>query len=341
MERIAFYRIKNVSYFCVYFQKLGHEIISQLKNQKKQGKTGPLRLQKVNKKPSIGHGPGKPQDGDDEDTKFTNITDQLAFVKDIDLTKGQAFMKDSKDIEKSVKPIPNGIDNSLDGSQDKKSSDTEHSQVPNGNVAKTVKKHVKKPNGTPKSSPKARHFSSNRITPLAEDFEMKSEVGLQSKTKLTSDSTKKGSEVPGFDSLLGTDLDKDKEDITQFMVKPDDGYVSHASHSTSYESKSPNGPETVPRVGSADSKTLYDQWVNEIIEATPGPSPSKSDISASPGRKRHKEKKHKKDKKKDKKRDKDGSRESSKDRKKDKSSGSKTPTSDQYLLGESEDESHL
>lgn len=329
------------------FQKLGKEIITQLKQQKKNGKTGPFKLQKVKK-----HKKGGDSDSEDE-RKFSNITAQLAWERDIDLSKGQAFAKDPCVIEnRNAKQA--GIGNSAigNGSVDKKAfGQEENTIIPNGNAnsARTIKRVVKKPNGTPRSSPKTpKHVSINRVTPLpfykqeddplefalteteAEDNKVKGQSSLSSYSDL-------------YNSIQMTRASVDMGNNQFITVKSDDRYVNNISPGSFGKSEQANSVtvKVLPkRTGSADSKAI-DQWVDEIMEDSREPSPSKSDISGSPSRPRSRSKKRKKEKRERKNRDnsgmekKDNDSSRSKERKS-KRKGNKTPTSEEMLINDSD-----
>lgn len=346
-------------------QKLGHEIVAQLKEQKRKGKTGPLKLQKVARKPR------KSVDGsdDDEDKKFTNITAQLAWERDIDLTKGQAFTQDPASIEisdsKHIKQA--GLANNVGGNHsmgtksDKKLTETDAPITPilngnaNANPSRTIKKFVKKPNGTPKTSPKVqKQFSVNRVTPLpldSRDGDDLSQNFLDSGDN--SSQTDSKSQQKKWPASLDTKrtVSSIHFDLDHFVVNADEKYVSNISHGTLDVSKNRTPAESTHRIVSADSKEMYDQWVDEIIEGSRESSPSKSETSGSPSHKHrhHKTKKPKKEKKERKDKEKrsgngSGARSRSEELKERRSPRMKTPTSDELLLVESDtpiDESTL
>ncbi|KAL4226497.1 hypothetical protein ACF0H5_014482 [Mactra antiquata] len=296
------------------WKKLGREIIFQLKDQKKKGKVGPLKLQKVVRKPRKSTGGDGSES--DEDKKFTNITAQLAWEKDIDLTKGQAFTTDPNSIEnqgnRGVKS--SGIANNIGShhTPDKKSPTEEQTQVPNGNAhaTRTIKKYVKKPNGTPKTSPKTFHkqFSSNRVTPLPLDS--RDSDGVDSAFVNDGDDislTKHHSRPSSSSDLKSSMLDTRrtassiKLDLDHFVVTADSRYVSNisqnvADHTTSTPSKNSLDPSKSDRAGSADSRAMYEQWADEIIAESAESTPSKS-VTDSPSHRHHKSKKRKKEKK--------------------------------------------
>lgn len=379
--------------FCHIFQKLGREIICQLKDQKKKGKTGPLKLQKVAKKPKKSVG-GDGSDSDD-DKKFTNITAQLAWEKDIDLTKGQAFTNDPNSIENTLGRgvRTSGLANNVGGhhTPDKKFQTEEHTHIPNGNAnsARTVRKFVKKPNGTPKTSPKTFHkqFSSNRVTPLpldSRDSDGVDSAFVNDGDDLSLTHTKHQSGRSSSSDMKSSMLDTRrttssiKLDLDHFVVTADSRFVSNISQGATDAKDSPSKDslEQVKsdRAESADSRAMYDQWVDEIIGESRESSPSKSD-TGSPSHRHHKSKKRKKEKKDKKEKDRETgkSTESAKDtdmpdqaiaKKRDKSTEStkkrersksserkqkkhhrvKSPTSDEQLLADSDepfDESEL
>ncbi|XP_052781748.1 transient receptor potential cation channel subfamily V member 5-like isoform X2 [Mya arenaria] len=336
------------------WKKLGHEIILQLKEQKKKGKSGPLKLQKVARKSK------KDGDSDSEDErKFSNITAQLAWERDIDLAKGQAFMKDTNSVEnRNSKQAGIGQMGNGTGVHDR--GPDEHTQIPNGN-ARTIKKYVKRPNGTPRTSPKlTKQFSTNRITPLPvydnqddsmNDLIFDVEDGRGHKTQ---SQTSRSTISDLYGSVMSTRKSADFVDSDLMIVKTNDKYVNSVTTvkpGNKQDTKHTLEVETSPeRVGSAESNSKYDQWADEIIkssrEPSPNPSPSKSDvINGSPGKSgKHKSKKKKKEKRyltgkerdKEVKSSRDRERSKSSERKEHKMKGSKTPTSDELLLGDSD-----
>lgn len=334
------------------WKKLGHEIIVQLKEQRKKGKNGPLKLQKITRKPrkSIA-------DSDsDDDKKFSNITAQLAWEKDIDLTKGQAFTKDPSAIEKTEHVRPGGLANNIGGNHlpdkksDKKITQSEdQTHIPNGhaNFTRTMKKFVKKPNGTPKTSPKfQKQFSMNRVTPLPLDSKDSDDLGLDfiDDSDGASRTDSKSRQSKGNASLdTRRTASSIQFDLDHFVVKADDKYVSNISTgATATKLAKTSTPDKITeRAGSANSKEIYDQWVDEIIEGSRETSPSKSEASGSPSHKHHKSKKHKKEKKERKYKERnengeEGRRSRSSEKKEKKTSRIKTPTSDEMLLVESD-----
>ena len=52
-------------------------------------------------------------------------------------------------------------------------------------------------------------------------------------------------------------------------VRADEGYVGHVLHDLSHDFRATSRP------GSSDSRTKYDQWVDELIDTSPGTSPGK------------------------------------------------------------------
>ncbi|XP_052231546.1 transient receptor potential cation channel subfamily V member 5-like isoform X2 [Dreissena polymorpha] len=336
-----------------HWKKLGHEIILQLKEQKNKGKSGPLKLRKVARRPR--------KDGDgsetDDDQKFTNITAQLAWEKDIDLAKGQAFIKDPDLIENRNMKM-SGVGNTMgNGVHD-------NSSLPNGNATRTIKKYVKKPNGTPKSSPKSqKQFTINRVTPLpiydnsaleGEDINLEG-GGNDARSKQQSQMSRSvHSDLYGSVSITRKSVDWEIEPIA---VKSNDQYVTSVSQIRPVSDKSKQIEVTVSvehspqRENSAESNAKYDQWVDELIQGsrhtTPHPSPSKGDSESvsSPTKHRHRSKKHRKDRKERKEEkgsemksseDKSRSRSRSKDKKDKRKRESKTPTSDEVLLADSD-----
>ena len=339
--------------FQILFQKLGHEIILQLKDQKKKGKTGPLKLQRTTRKPRK----SMADSDSDDDKKFTNITAQLAWERDIDLTKGQAFTKNPSAIESTEHVKPGGLANNIGGhispdkKSDKKTGQTEEqtgNHIANGHVnsARTIKKFVKKPNGTPKTSPKfQKQFSINRVTPLPLDLNNSDDLGLDGldseNTSRTESKTSSGKRPASLDTKRT--VSSIQFDLDHFVVKADNKYVTNISQVAPETDKKNENQSN--RAESADSKELYDQWVDEIIEGSRETSPSKSE-SGSPSHK-HKSKKHKREKKEHRdKEKKSGSKEGRRSRsgERKRSPRIKTPTSDELLLVDSDapvDESTL
>jgi len=339
----------------IFLQKLGKEIISQLKDQKKKGKTGPLKLQKVLK-------PKKGGDSDSEDErKFSNITAQLAWERDIDLSKGQAFTKDPGLIEnRNSRQAGIGHNTMGNGLQDKKSPILEEQpRVPNGNAnsARMIKRVIKKPNGNPKSSPKTqKQFPINRVTPLPfyKQEEDPLEFALDDSEAddlpaVFHGQTSRSSNSDLYSSVLSTRKSIDKGNDS-FIVTSDDRFVSEIKQGSvklvdNSDTKMNNETRQV-RANSADSKNI-DQWVNEIMEESRETSPSKSNSSGSPSRhsakskKRKKEKKEKKERSEKEKMERDLERSESKERKS-KKHRIKTPTSEEFLISDSDvDESVL
>lgn len=323
---------------------MGKEIITQLKEQKKKGKPGPFKLHKVARKPRKGG------DSDSEDDrKFSLITAQLAWERDIDLNKGQAFIKDPGVIENRNSKQA-GIGNSVvgNGIQDQKSPTEEHSHLPNGNASSSrlVKRIIKKPNGTPKSSQKVQKpFTINRVTPLPFYRSDDDPVDPVLDEAVENDDeglvqTNRTSYSDLYSSVQSTRKSVDKVD-TSFIVKTDNTFVSEITKKPSGDSVGIGNNldvEASPhRAPSADSKAI-DQWVDEIMEDSREPSPAKSDSTGSPSR--HKSKKRKKEKKE---RDKSGKeKKGRKDSEKGKSGekkirkrGSKTPT-EEFLISDSD-----
>lgn len=275
---------------------------------------------------------------EDDDKKFSNITAQLAWEKDIDLTKGQAFLKDPSVVENKPpgSPRPTNIEiksketGNADSESPGKKTVTETqppSAIPNGNASRVIKKYVKKPNGTPKASPKVqKQFHMNRVTPLPlyikeADDDVDFVDSLEEVTQRPLEADVK------YQSVLSSSHVGDEEG--QSTIKADDRHVSHVYHDTSHGFKTP------PRVGSADSRTRYDQWVDELIEASPGTSPGK--LSTDSLESKQSKSKTKKKSKKEKKKDKDKTKDSAEKKSESKSKGDKTPTSDDILLVDNPD----
>ena len=301
-----------------------------MKEQKRKGKTGPLKLHKVTSKPA-----SHLESDDDDDKKFSNITAQLAWERDIDLTKGQAFLKDPAVVENKPPGSPRPkVDISVNKpgggnteSPGKKTvTETQAPTIPNGNAARTIKKYVKKPNGTPKASPKVQtQFPINRVTPLPLYIKETDDADFDDTLEDISQSPFEGSDK--YQSVLQSSHFSEAG-VSQITIKADDAYVSHLPH----------GFGTPPRQGSADSRTRYDQWVDDLIDTSPGTSPGKHSTD-SPDSKNSKDKTRKKGKreKKDKKKDKGKTNEVTKMKSESKSKGNKTPTSDDVLLVDDSD----
>lgn len=259
---------------------------------------------------------------------------------------------------------PGGLANNIGGNQtpdkksDKKPTQTEdHSHIPNGhaNSARTIRKFVKKPNGTPKTSPKfQKQFSLNRVTPLPlPDMKDTDDLGLdmQDEGDNVSRTECKSQQSKGTVSLdTRRTTSSIQFELDHFVVKADDKFVSNISKGTlaNAVTKTSTTEGQTERAGSADSKEMYDQWVDEIIEGSRESSPSKSDTAGSPSHKHHKSKKHKKEKKERKNRDRSSEKEErqsrNSERKEKKTPRNKTPTSDELLLVDSDappDESAL
>ncbi|KAJ8301067.1 hypothetical protein KUTeg_020054 [Tegillarca granosa] len=117
------------------WKRVGKEVIKQMKQQRKQGKTGPVTLSKAHKKHKSRKHSTASQSTDDDDTDghFANVMQQLAWEKDIDLTKGQAFISDPDIIEKASPRSPM-----------KEVAPPEPSPIPNGKP-RSFTKHVKVP----------------------------------------------------------------------------------------------------------------------------------------------------------------------------------------------------
>lgn len=330
------------------FQKLGKEIISQLKEQRKKGKPGPLKLHKV-KKPKRGG------DSDsDDDRKFSNITAQLAWERDIDLSKGQAFTKDPGLIENRNSKQA-GIGNNMmgNGTVDKIPPFEEQTHIPNGNPSsgRVIRRVVKKPNGNPKSSPKIqKQFTINRVTPLPfynqEDDPLEfplDESGVNDSAVKDQGQTSHSTYSDLYSSMQSTCKSVDRGH-DPFVVKTmDERFVTDISQVPVNDVSSDNkhdveaNPKS-PKFSGADSKNI-EQWVDEIIEGSREPSPSKSDTSGSPARHSAKSKKKKKKErrpKEEKERTEDKSSERSKSKERKSKKRNKTPTSEEFLISDSD-----
>ncbi|KAK3103630.1 hypothetical protein FSP39_020635 [Pinctada imbricata] len=177
------------------WKTLGKEVIKQIKKQRIMGIKGPVVLTAVNRrrKGSIFHGSHDDSSDDDSTKGFSHALQQIAWQKDIDLTKGHAFISDPDVIEKHSPRLP-------DKTESERSSvtTTSHSnQIPNGKP-RTSERIVKKPAGTPKSSPassvsNSKQFSYNRVSPLT-------------LTKQPSPTDESSSDLEGSKPLVGLDL---------------------------------------------------------------------------------------------------------------------------------------
>ena len=147
--------------------------MKQIKRQRLLGVKGPITLTTARRKRgSVFVAPGQESSSDDDDSTkgFSQTLAQIAWQKDIDLTKGHAFITDPDVIEKHSPRMPQK-------SESEKSSATTRSahsnQIPNGKP-KMFERTVKKPAGTPKASPASsnsnsnstKNFSYNRVSPL-------------------------------------------------------------------------------------------------------------------------------------------------------------------------------
>ena len=83
----------------------------------------------------------------------------------IDISVNKPAPKPSIDI--SVNKPNRDTRDSTDSSGKKRVNETQAPTIPNGNATRTIKKYVKKRNGTPKASPKVqKQFPITRVTPL-------------------------------------------------------------------------------------------------------------------------------------------------------------------------------
>lgn len=136
--------------------------MKQIKRHRKLGITGPIVLQPVFKKKGGGGGGGGGDGGDSSDEErghmFSNMLQQLAWEKDIDLTKGQQFIDDPDIIEKTSPRSP----------EHRQSNNHVGNNIPNGRP-RSMSRQVKTPGGTPRQSPKLgnRKFNYNRVSPLS------------------------------------------------------------------------------------------------------------------------------------------------------------------------------
>ncbi|XP_041349921.1 transient receptor potential cation channel subfamily V member 5-like [Gigantopelta aegis] len=110
------------------WKRLGKEVIWQLKDNKRSGKTGmfELQLQRASKKKKLSPRQLEVCDNEVIPDAFTSTVAQLAWQKDIDLTKGHAFIEDPAKIDE-ISPridLPLGTSSSLKGA----------AAVPNGKV---------------------------------------------------------------------------------------------------------------------------------------------------------------------------------------------------------------
>ncbi|XP_078309757.1 uncharacterized protein LOC111108840 isoform X4 [Crassostrea virginica] len=149
----------------------GKEIIKQLKKHKNKGKKEPFKLGRIKRKRKLSFNESEYSSDEDDKAKMFSMTlAQLAWERDIDLTKGKTFVTDPNLIEK-LSPY-------IKKEELTKSPVIPNHQSPNNNDSPTPNhipngvKHrgpgertVKKPAGTPKAATN-KQFSYNRVSPL-------------------------------------------------------------------------------------------------------------------------------------------------------------------------------
>lgn len=281
------YRLFSKSSSFSVFQLFGKEIIKQLKKHKNKGKKEPFKLGKIKRKRKLSFNESDYSSDEDDKAKMFSMTlAQLAWERDIDLTKGKTFVSDPSMIEKlspfigKEEPGKTVIENH----HHSPAVISRDSPAPNHNIPNGVKhrapgeRTVKKPAGTPKSSPKSattKQFSYNRVSPLAltKQASPTDESGsdLEVSKPSGSDSVLKGMSVTDI-SLHGTDSSKSShrrmfleeskpskevkklhwEEVPNVASKPD--YASSKTSSVKSESgrsettKSKSDSEYVPSV---------------------------------------------------------------------------------------------
>jgi hypothetical protein len=186
-----------------------------MKGQRSKGLIGPIILRQAPHK----HRSNSRDDGDSSDDdnaqSFADAIQQLAWTKDIDLTKGKALVSDADVIEKTSPRSDMDNNNKSNGTA-----------IPNGKP-KAFHKFVKKPPGTPKTSPKPslRTLTVNKISPLYEVKSQSEESCSDADVKKTAwkdssidDNVKKTKD----DKLEEPDIKKTDKDDHIIMVKSDD-----------------------------------------------------------------------------------------------------------------------
>lgn len=130
-----------------------------MKRHKKLGITGPLHLTEVHRKHRVSRRGSHESLSEDDDRghMFSNMLQQLAWEKDIDLTKGQALITDPDLLDTVSPPSPERITHFPN-----------HNMIVANGRPRTHTKYVKTPAGTPKQSPKQsnKKFNYNRVSPL-------------------------------------------------------------------------------------------------------------------------------------------------------------------------------
>ncbi|XP_062610763.1 uncharacterized protein LOC134272556 isoform X2 [Saccostrea cucullata] len=194
----------------------GKEVIKQLKKHKNKGKKEPFQLGRIKRKRKLSFNESDYSSDEDEKAKMFSMTlAQLAWERDIDLTKGKTFVTDPNLIEKlspyigKEEPGKTVIQNHSSPALMGGGSPTSNHQIPNGVKHRAPgERTVKKPAGTPKSSPKSattKQFNYNRVSPLV--LMKKSSPTDDSESDLEgmkpSDSVKRGMSVTDI-SVHGT-----------------------------------------------------------------------------------------------------------------------------------------
>lgn len=235
------------------WKRVGKEVVRQMKGQRAKGVIGPIILRRASRR-GRSRDDGDSSD-DDNDKSFAAAIQQLAWTKDIDLTKGKALVSDANVIEKNRPGI--------DADNNNKSNGT---AIPNGKP-RAFHKFVKKPPGTPKASPKTalRSLTSHKISPL---FEEKTDgSGSEVENKKTSE------------KLADMDLSKStaREDkiilVKSDSDRDDDKRGNSSDHSDSFHLE--RGPIKSWIVPKSDEDTSQDVKEREKRTSSPGKSPKK------------------------------------------------------------------
>lgn len=152
----------------------GKEIIKQLKKHKNKGRKEAFKLSKIKRKRKPSFNESDYSSDEDEKAKmFSKTLQQLAWERDIDLTKGKTFVTDPNLIEKLspyIKKEDLSKSPAVPNHHSPANSNNNNSPTPN-HVPNGVKhrgpgeRTVKKPAGTPKAAT-TKQFSYNRVSPL-------------------------------------------------------------------------------------------------------------------------------------------------------------------------------
>ncbi|XP_063430515.1 transient receptor potential cation channel subfamily V member 5-like isoform X2 [Mytilus trossulus] len=253
------------------WKRVGKEVVRQMKVQRAKGSIGPIILKPA---PKRSHDDGDSSD-DDNNQSFAAAIQQLAWTKDIDLTKGKALVTDANVIEKS-------------GQTDKENNvKSNGAAIPNGKP-RTFQKFVKKPPGTPKSSPKPslRTLTVNKISPL---YEVKS---TDESSNSDMDTKKKSTNIED-DLSKSTDLDVTKSTAREdkvILVKSDsdkeDKDASGSDHSDLFSvGEGPKKSWIVPKLETEEEIASHDS--DSKGAASPAKSPKKSPKKSKKHHKRH------------------------------------------------------